>query len=1383
MNQRNRFFLFALFLILFFVTFSCHSFAETDINADEISQDTEWTADASPYVILQSPTIDAGATLTIDPGVVVKFDYNQSLNIAGNLVARGTADQKIYFTSLYDDSLGGDTTPQPTISDSDDNSSSQICDENSDQDNSDDANIDATSSVDENDASSSDQEIATSSDDTDATSSDQTCSTNDSSDQSNDDTLFVEPGASLGDWVGINVIAGGSYIVKNAEISYAKNAIISNNATGTLESLDIVNSTAGVSAINTSTIVITNTNFSNISGDGFFLDATSTASVFDSSFKNISGNAITVTNTSSLDFENSTMKNISGYGLFLFATSTAVVQSLDIQNSTNGVIAFYNSFLDLENSDMNNLSGRGLMFFNQSSSTIKNLSIKSATDGILAFTGSGLDINGMNIDGLSGIGIEMFDDSYATVTDINMKNIQQGIDIFNSNITLASSTIAYVSGYAFEAFDGSIATISHSIFSDIIPSLPYAPAFIIDSSNMSISDSSVENMTCPGFFVESSGSIGSTLNLDRSNILNGSSSAVEVMSQSEVNITNSKIDNFPDSGWDSGVGIMAFVTSNIHIANSEISGNDYGIENRGSSIDIENSTITNNTSFGIYNIPVGYAPEIEGTNNWWGDASGPYNANLNATGTANQVSDNVSFTPWLTAAPGSQKPTCCSNVLFIPGLEASRLYEPDYNGGTTRLWQPELLIHDNSKLDLYPDGEPIQSDIYTKDIIDNAYVSDFGNIYYSFIQTMNNMKSSGEINDWAAAPYDWRLSLDDILNNGNENSDGDIYYAGDNATTSDPYIISELRKLAASSQTGKVTIIAHSNGGLVTKALTDKLGPEASKLIDQIIFVAVPQVGTPSAIGGILHGFEQSLPISAFPLAFTPNDARTLGQNMPSAYNLLPSADYFTSVSDPVVTFDNSDFLADWRAKYGDAITTVSGLYDFLADQSRDNLPVTDSLVFPISANQSLLSNAENVHDNELDNWTPPTGVGLTEIAGWGEDTLKGIDYIQGWDSVCDEIQVGPLCTHYKKVPVLQYNPDITSDGDGTVVTPSALWTVEATSTGKYWVNLRDYNSNHPFITLKGHLFFNHIDILEVSNLLTFIQNIITKNSDPLPTYFSTSTPLDTDLTKELHFILHSPLSLGIYDDQGNFTGISSSTGQVEENIPGSDYETFGEVKYISVPASSTVRVLMNGYANGSFTLDIQETQGDIILASTTFAGIPSTTSTVATLDIPANGGIASTSVLQVDENGDGANILMFTPVLDGIVMPSFSTITPIITPTITNTPVVVPQSFSTGFMSHPFVISPTTPTNISSSSVIQIASTTLSTIILPQIFKIKRIIMATNILASSNTTTTINKTIASQISRNDIQSATVGSFPFHDKILFILGVLLIFIFIGLKFI
>ncbi|MDP2918478.1 MAG: PKD domain-containing protein, partial [bacterium] len=69
-----------------------------------------WTKANNPYIINNGGVrFNPGFTLTIDPGVIVKADRNAGLYVQGTLLAQGTKEEPIIFTSLYDDEFGGDT--------------------------------------------------------------------------------------------------------------------------------------------------------------------------------------------------------------------------------------------------------------------------------------------------------------------------------------------------------------------------------------------------------------------------------------------------------------------------------------------------------------------------------------------------------------------------------------------------------------------------------------------------------------------------------------------------------------------------------------------------------------------------------------------------------------------------------------------------------------------------------------------------------------------------------------------------------------------------------------------------------------------------------------------------------------------------------------------------------------------------------------------------------------------------------------------------------------------------------------------------------------------------------------------------------------------------
>jgi hypothetical protein len=84
---------------------------------------------------------------------------------------------------------------------------------------------------------------------------------------------------------------------------------------------------------------------------------------------------------------------------------------------------------------------------------------------------------------------------------------------------------------------------------------------------------------------------------------------------------------------------------NPKINHSVISNNVNGIYTRAGSLPtIKYNEIKDNTTWGIYNEDV--SVDVDALHNWWGDASGPFHASLNAGGQGNKVSDHVLFDPW-----------------------------------------------------------------------------------------------------------------------------------------------------------------------------------------------------------------------------------------------------------------------------------------------------------------------------------------------------------------------------------------------------------------------------------------------------------------------------------------------------------------------------------------------------------------------------------------------------------------------------------------------------------------------------------------------------------------------------------------------------------------
>ena len=73
-----------------------------------INEDTTWTKVNSPYIVTNNVLVSSGVTLTIDPGVTVKFNSAKGLQIEGQLIAQGTESEPIVFTSNQPSPAPGD---------------------------------------------------------------------------------------------------------------------------------------------------------------------------------------------------------------------------------------------------------------------------------------------------------------------------------------------------------------------------------------------------------------------------------------------------------------------------------------------------------------------------------------------------------------------------------------------------------------------------------------------------------------------------------------------------------------------------------------------------------------------------------------------------------------------------------------------------------------------------------------------------------------------------------------------------------------------------------------------------------------------------------------------------------------------------------------------------------------------------------------------------------------------------------------------------------------------------------------------------------------------------------------------------------------------------
>jgi hypothetical protein len=74
----------------------------------------------------------------------------------------------------------------------------------------------------------------------------------------------------------------------------------------------------------------------------------------------------------------------------------------------------------------------------------------------------------------------------------------------------------------------------------------------------------------------------------------------------------------------------------------------------------------------------------------------------------------------------------------------------------------------------------------------------------------------------------------------------------------------------------------------------------------------------------------------------------------------------------------------------------------------------------------------------------------------------------------------------------------------------------------------------------------------------------------------------------------------------------------------------------------------MHGYATSSFAFKAEQLVGDLVIATTTFADIPTTPNTI--VNISSNGDISSLTPLVIDQNGDGIPEYALSAIQNGTV-------------------------------------------------------------------------------------------------------------------------------------
>lgn len=540
-----------------------------------------------------------------------------------------------------------------------------------------------------------------------------------------------------------------------------------------------------------------------------------------------------------------------------------------------------------------------------------------------------------------------------------------------------------------------------------------------------------------------------------------------------------------------------------------------------------------------------------------------------------------------------EKPT----VLFLPGFGASRLYTESGR----QLWEPNGTDDFEDLAFKASPAAPLT--VYVGDVIDQISPENIANLKFDHVHTaflgwLEDLKASGQISAYQAYSYDWRYDVFDVIDDGTLRQDGSRDYLTDVVVTLE--------------ESGPVTIIAHSNGGLLAKALMVRLAELGEEdLVDRIIFIGVPQIGTPQAMLGLLHGDEIAKPF------YTPTGvARTAAVTMPGAYALLPSETYFDNPHSVLAFFDEGVATDPYRALFGEEVTDLVTALAFWQDNSR-GIPSEHDEETPYPLSASLLEKAQVTH-GILDAWTAPASTDVYAIAGWGNDTASGAAYY----TECTLFVVCSIDYDRERLDVV--------DGDNTVLAPSALYM----GSGVYFdlFELQDdfgEEGKHQNLTESVYI---HQYLENLLDFGTIYEQILFTLTEP-----STDKFPEEKKTKTLS--VHSPVILSVTDPEGNQSGIFPLEGTdiyyILEDIPDSSVTITGEDKYVSVPSDDEYEVTITGIGSGTFTFQVEEYDDEELISDSSITDIPVTDETIASLTISDQEEVASP--LELDKDGDGA--------------------------------------------------------------------------------------------------------------------------------------------------
>ena len=501
-------------------------------------------------------------------------------------------------------------------------------------------------------------------------------------------------------------------------------------------------------------------------------------------------------------------------------------------------------------------------------------------------------------------------------------------------------------------------------------------------------------------------------------------------------------------------------------------------------------------------------------------------------------------------------------VLFIPGIYGTELHK-----GTDTLWldiDTALTSLTDSFLDpleLKQDLTPSDPGITTGPVIRFIQPTLAPRATFTFHYTDKLIKEFTdrgylEGQDFFTFPYDWRFSV----------SEGAIA------------LKNRINEILDQTGATKINIIAHSTGGLITKKYVSE---NSDHKLHKVVFVGVPNLGAPKAINVLLTGDTGITSLGGVGNI----EMKKLAQNLPIAYDLSPSANYYS--------LKGSFFSIVQLNLFSETIENL----DYLSTKAH--------LISTHGLNNQAFNNATALHAVEFDNFDLSTrGIDLWNIVGCKAGTIgRVIETVDIFGSIA-------------------YSVEEEAPGDGTVPLESATHL--------------PILSNHKFYALKA----SHGEMPSQDAIRQQIYMIIADDSPTVP-YDSTITQdIGKCKLKGQVISVYSPIDIMITDQDGRYAG-PLDDGSIVNDIPNADYIALGEHKTVYLPDDDgqAYTIKLRGTGDGAFTVKVETIDDSNTTGVQIFPNVP--------VSPQLAGSIVSDNAqvqLQLDLNGDGTVDQVLSP-------------------------------------------------------------------------------------------------------------------------------------------